>query len=72
MKLLLALGIMALASGACEAATPAYSDFDVVSVVPRSADIRPFVMSLPAKDRRNTQHHDKVASLQTGAPDANR
>jgi hypothetical protein len=74
MKFLLALGIMVLASGACEAATPALSesDFDVVSVVPRSGDVKPFVMSLPAKDRRNTQHHDKVASLQTGAVDANR
>jgi hypothetical protein len=59
MKVLLALGIMALVSGACDAATPAYSDFDVVSVVPRSPSVRPFVMSVPARERRNTSHRYK-------------
>jgi hypothetical protein len=72
MKILLALGIMVLASGACEAATPADSDFDVVSVIPRSGDVRPFVMSLPARQQRDAQHREKVASLQRGASDAKR
>jgi hypothetical protein len=75
MKVLLALGIMVLASGAggaADAATPAYSDFDVVSVVPRSPNVKPFVMSISAKERHNAPHRYKAASLQMGAFDANR
>ena len=75
MKVLLALGIMVLASGAggaADAATPAYSDFEVVSVVPRSPSVKPFVMSISARERRNAPHRGKAASLQMGAFDATR
>jgi hypothetical protein len=70
MKALLAFGIMVLASTACGAAdaTPsAYSDFIVVSVVPRSPSVKPLVMSISTRERRK-----HAASLQVGAFDANR
>jgi hypothetical protein len=57
MNVLSALGIMALVSAACgaaDAAPSAYSDFDVVSVVPRSPNVRPLVMSISTRERRNT------------------
>lgn len=53
MKVFWALGIMAFASGACGAAEPAtspYSDFEVISVVPRSPSVKPLVMPIPAKE----------------------
>ena len=59
MKVLLVLGITMLASGACgaaDAAQSANSDFYVVSVVPRSPNVKPLVMSISVKDRRNTPH----------------
>jgi hypothetical protein len=70
MKALLVLGIMALAStgyDAADAAPSAYSDFIVVSVVPRSPSVKPFVLSISPKER-----HKHAASLQVGAFDANR
>jgi hypothetical protein len=70
MTVLLQLGIMVLASAACGAAhaTPsAYSNFDVVSVVPRSPNVKPLVMSISTRERRKY-----AASLQLGAFDANR
>ena len=70
MKVLLALGIMVLASaaGGAAAAPPAdYSNFDVVSVVPRSPNVKPLVMSISTSQRRK-----HVASRQTGAFDAKR
>ncbi len=53
MKVFWALGIMAFASGACgaaDAATSPYSDFDLISVVPRSPSVKPLVMPIPAKE----------------------
>ena len=70
MKVLLALGIMVLASAACgaaDAAPSAYSDFIVVSVVPRSPNVKPFVMSISTRERRKL-----AVSLQVGAFYANR
>ncbi len=66
MKVLLALGIIALASGACDAATPAYSDFDVVSVIPRSPNVKPFVMSISAKDQQKHAEAPKTGPVVTG------
>ena len=54
MRAMLALAIMVSASGAA-----AYSDFEVVSVVPRSPHVKPFVMSIPAKEQRNAPRRDK-------------
>lgn len=54
MKVFWALGILVLASGTSIAAEPAasdYSDIFVVSVVPRSPNVQPIVMSVPAKER---------------------
>ncbi len=70
MKVFWALGILVLASGTCVAAEPAasdYSDIFVVSVVPRSPSVQPFVMSVPAKERPK-----QAASLKLGASDAKR
>ena len=69
MKIFVALGIMALASaasGAANAAPSDYSDFDIVSVAPRSPDVRPFLMSAPARE------HKHAAPLQMGSRKANR
>lgn len=70
MKALLVLGIMVLASTACgaaDAAPSAYSDFIVVSVVPRSPSVKPFVLSISPKER-----HKHAASLQVSASDTSR
>jgi hypothetical protein len=70
MNVLLALGIMVLASaagGAADATPSAYSNFDVVSVVPRSPNVKPLVMSISTRERRK-----HAASLQKDAFDANR
>ena len=70
MKVFWALGILILASGACAAAEAApsdYSDIIVISVVPRSQSVEPFVMSIPAKERPR-----QAASLKLGAFDAKR
>jgi hypothetical protein len=51
MKFLVALGTLMLASAAhqtADAATSPYSDFDVISVVPRNPNIKPLVMPIPA------------------------
>ena len=70
MKVFWALGILVLASGSCGAAEPAssdYSDIIVVSVVPRSPSVQPFVMSIPAKERPK-----QTSSLKLGVFDAKR
>jgi hypothetical protein len=70
MRVFWALGILVLASGTCAAAEPAlsdYSDIIVVSVVPRSPSVQPFVMSIPAKERPKQD-----ASLKQAAFDAKR
>ena len=70
MKVFWALGILVLASSACGAAETApsdYSDIIVVSVVPRSPSVQPFVMSIPAKERPK-----QAASLTPGAFNAKR
>jgi len=67
MKVFWALGIMAFTSGACGAAPSDYSDIVVVSVVPRSPSVKPFVMGIPAKERPK-----QTASLKVGALDAKR
>ena len=70
MRVFWALGILMLASGPCAAAeaTPSdYSDIIVVSVVPRSPNVQPFVLSIPAKEQPK-----QTASLKPGAFDAKR
>jgi hypothetical protein len=62
MKVLLALAILVPASaagGAADASPSAYSDFEVVSVVPRNPNLKPFVMSILAREQRNTPHRNK-------------
>jgi hypothetical protein len=57
MKVVLALGIMVLASatgGAADTTPSTSADFDVVSVVPRSPNLKPFVMSISTREQRNT------------------
>lgn len=52
MKFLFASGIVVLALAAqqtADAATLSYSDFDLISVVPRSPSVKPLVMAIPAK-----------------------
>ena len=68
MKVLLALGILVLASGSCDAATPVDSDLDVISVIPRSADVKPFVMSIAARP----QHKRPAKPSQAAVVVANR
>ena len=70
MKVLLALGIMVLASGACgvaEAAPSVYSkaDFVVISVVPRSPQVKPFLMAIPAKERRKNDVSRRAGVFET-------
>lgn len=68
MRVFWALGIMVLtaaASGTADAAPSFYSDYSdyiVISVVPRSPNIQPLVMATPARDRQKRQ-----AALQIGA-----
>jgi hypothetical protein len=64
MKILWALAIVvpvSAAGGAADANPSTYSDFEVVSVVPRNPNLRPFVMSVPAKEPHNTPHRYKWA-----------
>jgi hypothetical protein len=70
MKVFWAVGILVLASGvggAAAATPPDYSDIVVVSVVPRSPSVQPFVMTVPAKERPK-----QAASLKPGRIDAKR
>ena len=70
MKVFWALGILALASGACGAAEPApsdYSDIVVVSVVPRSPSVKPLVMPIPVKEPNK-----QLASKGVGPSEAGR
>lgn len=59
MKLLFALTTLISALAAyqpAEAATSPYSDFEVISVVPRSPSVKPLVMPIPAKGPNNNSH----------------
>jgi hypothetical protein len=70
MKVFWALGIMAFASSACgvaDAATTSYSDFEVISVVPRSPSVKPLVMPIPAKEPNK-----QLASKGVGPSEAGR
>ena len=70
MKGLLLLGVMVLASATCDAAgaaEAAYSDVSVVSVVPRSPNLRPFVMSISTRAPSK-----QTAPLKVGGLDADR
>lgn len=70
MKVFWALGILIAAVGPCAAAESAssdYSDIFVISVVPRSPNVQPIVMSVPAKEQPK-----QAASLKPGALDAKR
>lgn len=69
MKILLALGfVMSVSTASGAYAAPLdYSDFIVISVVPRSPNVQPIVMSVPAKERPK-----QAASLKLGAFDAKR
>jgi hypothetical protein len=68
MRVFWALGIMVLAtaSGSTAHATPPsysdYSDYIVISVVPRSPTVQPLVMAVPARERQKRE-----AALQAGA-----
>lgn len=70
MRVFWAVGILMLASGAgatAQAAPSDYSDIIVVSVVPRSSSVQPFVLSIPAKEQPK-----QAASLKPGGFDAKR
>jgi hypothetical protein len=65
MRVFWALGILVMASCACGPAGAAqldYSDFDLISVVPRSPSVKPLVMAIPAKEP-NKQLASKVVRL---------
>lgn len=69
MKIFLALGIAmsVSAAGGAHAAPSDYSDFIVVSVLPRNPSVQPFVMSVPPKERPK-----QAVSLKLDAFDAKR
>lgn len=51
MKLLFALGALMMAPATFQAAAPSpYADFDIVSVVPRSPNVKPQLMPIPARE----------------------
>ena len=68
MRVFWALGIMVLTATASAGANAApssfsdYSDYIVISVVPRSPDVQPLVMAVPAKERQKRE-----VALQMGA-----
>ena len=68
MRVFWALGIMVLtaATGGAASAAPFhysdYSDYIVISVTPRSPNVQPLVMAVPARERQKRE-----ASLQVGA-----
>jgi hypothetical protein len=68
MKALILLSLVSLAivapAGFAAAATSDYSDVDVISVIPRSPDIKPLVMSISPQERRELARH---ADVNTGA-----
>jgi len=52
MKSTLFLGVLTMAMlDVAYAAEPSYSEVEIISVVPRSPDVKPFVMSVPAEGR---------------------
>jgi hypothetical protein len=66
---------------ACLASADAYaneaqlSNFEIISVIPRSPDVKPVFMSVPANGRRETNAHatpapapEKLASAKTSEP----
>ena len=57
-QLVLASLIIGAASGHAAAADTAPPNVEIISVVPRSPDVKPYVMSLPAEGR---QEHAAVA-----------
>lgn len=50
-QFILASLLIAAASGQAAAADTALPDVDIISVVPRSPDVKPYLMSLPAEGR---------------------
>jgi len=69
MKPWLALGtlISALAMyQTADAATLRYSDFDLISVVPRSPSIKPLVMPIPARELNKRLASEGVKISRTG------
>lgn len=50
MKFMLGVVMWAAAAAQANAATLPYGDFDVISVVPRSASVKPLIMPISVKD----------------------
>jgi hypothetical protein len=68
------ISITALAFGEVEARELAAPEVEILSVVPRSSDVKPYVMSLPAEGKpRLATTGDKNAAAAPGrnAPDRN-
>jgi len=71
MKPILFLGILTTAMlGVAYAAEPSYSEVEIVSVAPRSPDVKPFVMSVPTgghrKDAESASPTEKVLASADG------
>jgi hypothetical protein len=66
--------VACLASAGAYASETQASDFEIVSVIPRSPDVKPVFMSVPANGRRETNAHatsaapEKLASAKTSEP----
>lgn len=59
--------LIAAASGPAAAADTALPNVDIISVVPRSPDVKPYAMSLPAEGRpEHAAAAQKPASPQLG------
>jgi hypothetical protein len=56
-----ALALACIASAGADANPTEASDFEIISVVPRSPDVKPAFMSVPANGRREASAHAKAA-----------
>jgi hypothetical protein len=62
MKRFLFLGVLNLTMfGVAYAAEPNYSEVDVISVIPRSPDVKPIAMTLPAGGRQKQAVRNQIA-----------
>ena len=65
MKRVLFVGVLISAPfGAAYASGPDYSEVNVISVVPRSPDVKPIVMSLPAAGRQKHSAQNEIGERQ--------
>jgi hypothetical protein len=65
MKRVLFAGVITLTMfGVAYAREPNYSEVTVISVIPRSPDVKPIVMSLPAGGRRKQAEQNEIGDSQ--------